>query len=215
MSECYLVKSHGLLAVFCLVLGLAGAASAQDRQTQENAQLFLAQVVGQGATTLAVDVGGGWNKFAEDRYFCRFSPYYMGNFRIEDWKCGNDYLEWNEYPKYKASGARAEIGASGRQNCATVIATDSIKGFNDERIYKGQVDNSSYTTVTTRRLPASPFTLDWSKAAEVKQDGSSVSVMGIKPALKFYLPSEALAARVAYAMEFLRTNCDATSGTGF
>lgn len=31
----------------------------------------------------------------------------------------------------------------------------------------------------------------------------------------FIIPSEEMAARVAYAMEFLRINCDKTAETGF
>jgi hypothetical protein len=53
------------------------------------------------------------------------------------------------------------------------------------------------------------------KRMNVKQEGTSVAVHGIRPAIRVKLASEPLATRLAYAMEFLRLECDVTSGTGF
>jgi hypothetical protein len=53
--------------------------------------------------------------------------------------------------------------------------------------------------------------------AEVTRTGSEVRVAYSDVAIIDYylLTSESMAVRVAYAMDFLRLNCDATSSTGF
>ena len=80
-------------------------------------------------------------------------------------------------------------------------------------------------------LKGLPYTVDWSKVASVKQSArhksEAVPNMGVFPTksvvqlvtadtnFAFVFPSEELASRVAYAMEFLRVHCDQTTQTGF
>ena len=59
-----------------------------------------------------------------------------------------------------------------------------------------------------------PISIEWSRVTEVSQDGAHVFVSEKIP-LRLTLSSEALAARTAFAMEFLRVHCDETAGTGF
>ena len=58
--------------------------------------------------------------------------------------------------------------------------------------------------------------LYWTKVTLVEQTGTAVVVLD-PPSypLRFNFGSEALATRAAYAMEFLRMECDPTAGTGF
>ena len=61
-------------------------------------------------------------------------------------------------------------------------------------------------------------TIIWRSVGSVKAEGSYVYVeegAGYQLSHRFTLPNPALAARMAYAMEFLRVSCDATQGTGF
>lgn len=59
----------------------------------------------------------------------------------------------------------------------------------------------------------------WRAMHEVRQTGTRVVVMNIRSTFRrtrtFDFGTEALAARAAYAMEFLRQHCDPTAGTGF
>lgn len=57
----------------------------------------------------------------------------------------------------------------------------------------------------------------WSIAKSVRPSGGNVYIMfdGNEDESTIYLNSEDLARRVAYAIDFLRTNCDKTAGTGF
>ena len=56
------------------------------------------------------------------------------------------------------------------------------------------------------------YRVDWSSVASVTVLGSDVQ---ISDRLKFRFPSDALAARAGYAMEFLRLECDPAAQTGF
>ena len=57
----------------------------------------------------------------------------------------------------------------------------------------------------------------WSEVKSVQQTGGDVHLMfaGNQHLATIYLRSEDLAKRVAYAIEFLRMQCDAAAGTGF
>jgi len=59
--------------------------------------------------------------------------------------------------------------------------------------------------------------IHWSIAKYVRQSGGNVYIMfdGNEDESTIYLNSEDLAKRVAYAIDFLRTNCDKAAGTGF
>lgn len=57
----------------------------------------------------------------------------------------------------------------------------------------------------------------WSDVKSVRASGGNVYVMiaGNQDESTIYLHAEDLAKRVAYAIDFLRTSCDAAAGTGF
>jgi len=57
----------------------------------------------------------------------------------------------------------------------------------------------------------------WSEVKSVQQSGGDANLMfaGNKHVATIYLRSDDLAKRVAYAIEFLRMECDAAAGTGF
>ncbi|KAF1723362.1 hypothetical protein [Pseudoxanthomonas japonensis] len=57
----------------------------------------------------------------------------------------------------------------------------------------------------------------WGDVKEVKAEGTDVILLfkGGLAHSRIYLGAETLASRVAYAIEFLRTSCDAAAGTGF
>ncbi|HEY6817318.1 MAG TPA: hypothetical protein VI168_17400 [Croceibacterium sp.] len=60
-------------------------------------------------------------------------------------------------------------------------------------------------------------TRNFAHVAEVSRTGSEVRVAYSDAAIIDYylLTSESMATRVAYAMDFMRMNCDATASTGF
>jgi hypothetical protein len=62
-----------------------------------------------------------------------------------------------------------------------------------------------------------PDGFPWSDVKSVRSNGGNVYMMiaGNQDESTIYLHSEDLAKRVAYAIEFLRTSCDAAAGTGF
>ncbi len=58
--------------------------------------------------------------------------------------------------------------------------------------------------------------VNWEAVAEVKQGGSVVIVKTTYPETTYYtLAAEGMAARVAYAMDFMRQYCDPGADTGF
>lgn len=59
--------------------------------------------------------------------------------------------------------------------------------------------------------------IHWSIVKSVRPSGGNVYIMfdGNEDESTIYLNSEDLATRVAYAIDFLRTNCDKAAGTGF
>lgn len=68
-----------------------------------------------------------------------------------------------------------------------------------------------------------PWIVDWSRVSDVSfgglsakhpNDQQTVSLAGARP-IALRLPSEALAKRVHYAMQFLKERCDPTAETGF
>lgn len=187
-----------------VLLAMAFNVRAQQ-QTVEGAHLFLSKVAEQGGTTFQVDGGDGWNKVRVEKSYCRYYGYdtasgiRAGEHGCSDFKASTHAID-----------SRSLISASSLSRCATQVRADRAGG----REFTVKDGGRDYWDV---RMPPQPgsFDIDWGKVAEVKRDGSAINVTGIKPAIRFLMASEALAVRVAYAMEFLRTECDATSGTGF
>jgi hypothetical protein len=84
-------------------------------------------------------------------------------------------------------------------------ALRDIKGMDTQYEH---VEGYSLGTLSTSQA------MDWMKIAGVKRENKSSFVV-VPGVAKFTLPSEELATRVQYAMEFIRNACDATAATGF
>jgi hypothetical protein len=176
-----------------------------QQQTVEGAHLFLSKVVEQGATTFEIDSGSGWNTVSADKSYCRYYNYDTASgIRAGEYGCGDYKTSTHRVADFKLTSIIKLM------RCSSQISTPEVHAKEIE------VDDGPKNYWNVRLPYRKPsYVIDWDKAAEVKQEGSSVVVRGIKPAMRFNLASEPLATRVAYAMEFLRTQCDATSGTGF
>lgn len=176
-----------------------------QQQTAEGAHLFLSKVVEQGATTFELDDGNGWGRVSASKSYCRYYNYDTASgIRAGEYGCSDYKTSTHGVDDYRLTSIVKLT------RCATQISTPEVQAKDIE------VDDGpkNYWKVSLPyRRPS--YGIDWDKVAEVKQEGTSVTVRGIKPAIRFKLASEPLATRVAYAMEFLRLECDATSGTGF
>ena len=183
------------VAVFSGVLLAGGAASAQPEQTQAGAQEFIGKALTQGTVTFErLDRGmPGFNMFEAKVYYCNGSTC-NNNFRIE-------------HRHNSPFSVVAVHKGSGKDICYTSI---DHYGLDLQPPAEGNNVLSWYNPPVF----TSPEIL-WDKVAEVKVEGRTVLVNGITPELKFNLPSEALAARLGFAMEFLRTSCDSLGSTGF
>lgn len=187
-----------------ILLATAMPASAQE-QTVEGAQQFLGLIAGQGATRFEADFGSGWNEVSASKIYCRYYSRYTTTGLLDDgYNCSDSEFSSHRVTPYQLAG----MTSLGR--CATQVQPQPRNDSNFE------VDHGrkNYWKVRANMLQG-PVRIDWDKVAEVKQSGSSITVTGISPAMRFHLASEALAARVTFAMEFLRMNCDTTAGTGF
>ncbi|CAN7525520.1 hypothetical protein LJR143_003551 [Pseudoxanthomonas sp. LjRoot143] len=191
--------------VCVLALLVAPFQAHAQQQTVEGAHLFLSKVVEQGATTFELDDGNGWGQVRASKSFCRYYSYDTASgFKAGEYGCGDYKTSTHDVGGYRLTSIMKLT------RCASQISTPEVQA-KDIEVDSGQ---KNYWKVSLPyRKPS--YGIDWDKVAEVKQDGTSVAVSGIKPAIRFKLASEPLAARVAYAMEFLRLECDATSGTGF
>ncbi|RJF96974.1 hypothetical protein D3870_21715 [Noviherbaspirillum cavernae] len=177
------------------------APQAPVKQTPEGAQQFISMVLGQGSSFVAIDVGLGWHVFEGNEV------------RRSDRR---DKTITKAFASNKIHSAQQ--GPSG--TCTMII--DSSR---HPRTFEDAPNN--YTNWESREfLPAAPpFKIDWKTVAQVKvRDDNRVEILkGVqdsyisKPnsSLLLVLPSDALAKRVGFAMEFLRAACDATGGTGF
>lgn len=197
------MRIHGAVLI-CTLAAIVAQASAQQ-QTVEGAHLFLEKIVEQGATTFEIDDGRGWSQVSADKSYCRYYGYDTASgIKAGEYGCSD----------FKASSYRVEdyklTSTMMSSRCATKIKAPVARG-KEINVNDGP---RNYWVV---RIPPreSSFDIDWGKTAEIKQENASVIVRGIKPAIRFNLASESLAVRVAYAMEFLRLDCDATAGTGF
>jgi hypothetical protein len=88
-----------------------------------------------------------------------------------------------------------------------------------ERASRGITDWGSFSAGADgrRTIGGRQEGFSWSEVKSVQQTGGDVHLMfaGNQHLATIYLRSEDLAKRVAYAIEFLRMQCDAAAGTGF
>jgi len=201
-------------------LSVCSGAFAQAAQTSAGAQDFIGKVLSQGTSSMNVDTGRGWNRVeAAEAERCKwteeFGGFFAGMQRV--WKCtgrtGPSFLSDDDSRMWVDVGAWMPRGAVAEGECKTRIQVDQ-KG-SQYREFKARYDGKPAEFTAWSGAQGGPFLIDWSKAAGTTSNGREVYLKGVTPAMYFVLPSEELAVRFAYAMEFLRLNCDATAGTGF
>lgn len=211
-----LVRGGMLLAMLWSPL----AAHAQAEQTPAGAQDFLGKVLAQGTSSLNVNTGKGWNRVgAAEAERCmwqeEFGGFFAGVQRV--WKCTGrtmpGFLADDDATMWVAIGAWTPRGASADGECRTRVQVDQ-KG-SVMRQFKGRYDRQAAEFTAWSGPQSGPFVIDWTKAAGTTSTGREVHLKGVTPGMSFVLPSEDMAVRVAYAMEFLRMHCDATASTGF
>lgn len=211
-----------LLVGCCMLLLMLSpaAANAQAAQTPAGAQDFLGKVLAQGTSSLNVDSGRGWNRVeAAEAERCmwheEFGGFLAGMQRL--WKCTGrttpGWLSDDDATMWVAIGAWTPRGAGADGECRTRVQVDQ-KG-SVIRQFKGRYDREPAEFTAWSGPRSGPFVIDWTKAAGATTNGREVHLKGVTPGMYFVLPSEDMAVRVAYAMEFLRMHCDATASTGF
>lgn len=203
-----------------MVVSVCGGAHAQAAQTPAGAQDFLGKVLAQGTSSLNVDTGKGWNRVgAAEAERCmwneEFGGFFAGMQRV--WRCsrGSGSFLFIDDPSqmWVHVGAWTPRSAMAEGECKTRIQVDP-KG-SQYREFKARYDGAAADFTAWSGPQSGPFLIDWSKVAGTTSKGHEVHLKGVTPAMSFVLPSEELAVRFAYAMEFLRLNCDSAASTGF
>jgi hypothetical protein len=189
-----------LLSAFALMSGAAFAQSAE--QTPANAQLFLKQVMEQGGVFLEVDTGEGFNMAPERLKNCDPGLREYKNPGLDENGC-KPWTPWKNgrVDKYKVTSSAEEQQAG--SDCVTAFHAETNSGVHKQN-----------SLLIEWSPPPSPFRVEWNAISMVKQTEAIVALSG-PTKFRFYFSSDQLAARVAYAMEFLRTSCDQTAATGF
>lgn len=178
-----------------LVLSLApGLASAQSDQTVDGAQKFIAVIASQHATRLETDWGNGFGTTL-GRHPVQYCQDIPGFFEVRR-ECGYNY------PAELVTRPQPSLDAASKiSDCSTRFQyTDSATAIGE------------YTITPTGTTTVD---VDWSKVASVATNGVYVFIEGQRPRVRLEMASVDLAARIAFAMEFLRTNCDEAASTGF
>lgn len=197
-------RTPAWMAGAIMVALIPGVGHARQEQTVDSAQTFLTQVFGAGGITFSHDGGQGYNPVYQQIWRCAWTMTDAGGFfsgPTYGTQCnvtGSDY--WTA-PPYTNARYASTAPCSGRM--------DGGQPYYDREVRNGD------RKYTRGDLGAGAAVVNWAKVAEVKQYGLQVAIVGGGMRQTVNLPSDALAARVAYAMEFLRQNCDPTAGTGF
>ena len=195
-----------LMAFGTVMLALWGLpANGQSAQTAPNAQAFIASIAKQ--------------------YTVLMSPGY-----------------YNGYDTLSVTFDLSE--AASDDECRTTLSGDVSQFFGRDSLgtFVGVRNTASNNTENLSRMAATlerykliglPYQLDWSRVVSVKQsnelknpylspapfaplaDKSAVRLTVNSSDFTLLFPSEELATRAAFAMEFLRLHCDKTAQTGF
>lgn len=169
----------------------SGPAATQSTQTVGGAHEFLRLMTSRGMTA-SVNRGDGWNMAwrSSTRRKCR----------------------WENYDNFFGSSGR-------RQVCYDDPYTGKVNHGPYTLGFRGSGCRSTVALLAPARYgdvaDRTPISIDWSRVTKVSQAGLAIEVGGTYPELQFNLPSEDLAARAAFAAEFIRTSCDSTASTGF
>lgn len=198
-------KPGKIAALLCAAaaMGLAPGAVAQSGQTAAGAQEFLRIMAAQGSMAANIDRGGGWNRVFKTGTRRKCQSYdevtLFGTKRKRD--CFDEpFSEMINHGTFP-------IAVQPASQCGTRIS------LGDPGYSRGADLGSEKYTVSEPDL--TPIVLDWSKVTRVMQSGTLVEIVGAYPRVAFIMASEDLAARAAYASEFLRSNCDAAAHTAF
>lgn len=188
-----------------------------QEQTVESAQKFLSGVFENGASHLNIDSGLGWNRVRSKKVEkCEWREEFTGFFggMKRTWWCGgSSTLDIGQSENWVDIGPLSIERASANGLCATEIAVSPASPR--ERWFKKRIDGEMTEFTLTSEARNDPFEIDWTKISGISKTEKTVSLNGVSPRMGFIIPSEEMAARVAYAMEFLRINCDKTAETGF
>lgn len=157
-------------------------------QSIANAHVFLNEIFRQQSITVAADFGSGFN-----------SRHYFGIYPNER--------------RYNVTAPDHRVLRVSRLNdCSSQIAIPEA----DYNWRPGNLRQDNPLFDDGKMLATT--SINWRGVSEVRQSGNLIFLVGGLDwgrQLRFRLPSDATAARVAYAMEFLRLGCDPTNRTGF
>lgn len=193
--------AKGGVLVACIAL--AGQVAAQPEQTAEGAQKFLAMTLPQNG-------------------------YQSGTFVASFEELKGRLV----FRRIKFSGTARVVDVRSPDLCVTEILHDTsfIDLQSSERVY--DTSDQGRWLPWEKSSPAHQYypqnfvngtiakdTISWSDVTQVKATSSGATVLihqrGVDSASSVYLGATDLVARVLYAMEFLRMNCDKAAGTGF
>jgi hypothetical protein len=131
---------------------------------------------------------------------------------------------------WPAFGAAYRAAMAGNGTCETRVHGKLATYFNGKTWIPAdstQFNQGRLTALHTQyRVPAPPYTIDWSRVSsvqivdgvavnEVGTPGRVVLTSGASGSVQLLFEDPVTAKRVRYAMEFLKTHCDKTAETGF
>jgi hypothetical protein len=181
------------VAAVVLAGGLSASAVAQEApaETPEAAHAFMAKI----PLTFEVDDGNGWN--------VGYGEICYGTRGRDNWSCEKRNDRRPPYPVWNVRAAPGDV-------CTTLFSTSPVT--------RDQYLREAYTVPAgAGRFPtkeaADAVSLPWKAIPGVSVSGRTVTVAGT--GMRFWLPTDALANRLGYAMEFLRLHCDPTAGGPF
>ena len=216
-------KRLGFCAAIFLVVSAASSAPAADEntpgQTPEGAQTMLTLLASQGTVNVDVDTGMGFNVTSATNVIVEYLTVDTSSF----WggTSSRGYSRPKRISESYVLPARKLLSSTSTSACKTelVFSDDQSKRVSTTRKHNYiSPDGSTYVGEAGLTVYAQGYTaatLDWTKMARVEAIGSTVVMSPLSPNMRLQLPSPALAARVAFAMEFLRMSCDPLGKTGF
>ena len=188
-----------------VVAGLAAPSLVQaEGQTVQGAQEFLRITFGSGGVNGAFDAGRGYNTVQLTWYTCRKEMIFAGSDLMppayQD-VCGNtQYGTWTA-PDYLGVRYTAAGTCSGTFTAnAPTYQTEYTQG----RTHYAR----AYLNPLNRKI-------DWGKVSDVSSNGNVITVREGGVGYRFAIASSDLVARTTFAMQFIKTHCDAAASTGF
>ena len=193
------------MLVAAIVATLAAPALARaEGQTVQGAQEFLRITYSSGGVNGAFDGGSGYNAVQESWYTCRNEMVFAGSDLMPaqyQETCGNtQYRTWNA-PDYQAVAYAPGGSCSG-------TFTANAPSYQTEYVNGRTHYSRGYLNGLNRKI-------DWSKVSEVSNNGGVITIREGGVGYRFVIGSQDLLARTAFAMEFIKSHCDAAASTGF